>query len=74
MSQIPVGQAKSLLEKAGYSVRMSRKHQGQLIVALGKRSVSLAVIHGAVSQERVGRLLELAKHFRQGNGHRLPMT
>ena len=44
MSQMPVGQAKSLLEKAGYSVRMSRKHQGRLIVARGKLSASLAVL------------------------------
>ena len=62
MSQMPVGQAKSLLEKAGYSVRMSRKHQGRLIVAVASyppRWLSFKV----VSQERVGRLLELAKHF-----------
>ena len=70
MSQMPVGQAKSLLQKAGYSVRMSRKRQGRLIVARGKLSASLAVLHGAVSEERVGRLLELAKHFDRGNGHR----
>ena len=61
MSQMPVAQANSLLQKAGYSVRMSRKRQGRLIVARGELSASPAVLHGAVSQERVGRLLELAK-------------
>ena len=54
MSQMPVGQAKSLLEKAGYSVRMSRKRQGRLIVARGKQSASLVVLQGAVSQEGSG--------------------
>ena len=63
MSQMPVGQAQSLLEKAGYSVRMSRKRQGRVIVARGKLSASLVVLHGCVSQERVRRLLELAKNL-----------
>ena len=44
MSQMPVGQAKNLLEKAGYSVRMSRKRQGRVVVTRGKLSASLVVL------------------------------
>ena len=63
MPQMPVGHAQSVLEKAGYSVRMSRKRQGRVIVSRDKLSASLVVLHGCVSQERVRRLLELAKNL-----------
>jgi hypothetical protein len=60
MPQMPLSQARGLLERAGYTVRASRKRQDRIIVARGRLITSLAVLYGYVSQERVKRLLELA--------------
>ena len=61
MPQISISRAHSLLKKAGYSVRKSRKRQNRLIVVREGMTASLAVLNGCVAQERVTRLLDLAE-------------
>ena len=70
MSQMPVGQAKSLLEKAGYSVR----NPGNTKAAYRGpwQAIRLAGCHSWCRFSRKGRAIaRTGEAFRQGNGHRL---
>ena len=58
MSQMPLTLARSLLERAGYSVRKSQARQERVIVARDGLIFSFVVLNGCLAQERVAQLLE----------------
>jgi hypothetical protein len=55
---IPLTLARSLLERAGYSVRKSRARQERVIVARDALTLSLVLLNGCLAKERVAQLLE----------------